>query len=495
MLQVTENEIKNRLRFDNPWWERPDDLDLLLEGLRQRAYLDPFHDLVTNREVNRAVVLMGPRRVGKTVILRQSIRRLLDAGVTPTNIFFVSLDNPVYTGLPLAKLLSFFQELHGHDRFADITVFFDEVQYLKEWEVHLKVLVDDYPRARFVVSGSAAAALKMKSNESGAGRFTDFLLPPLTFAEFLDFRELPANVDIERLNEELFAYINFGGFPEAVLKDSIRRDFQRFVGSDIIDKVLLRDIPSLYGIGDPQELNRFFATLAYNTGNEISIDELSKKSGVAKNTIRKYIEFLESAFLIHCLHRVDKNAKRFQRETHFKVYLTNPCLRAALYGPVGQDDEKAGMMAETAVVAQYASSRVINDLAYARWPSGEVDIVVNTPFVFSKDYWQPFMPIEVKWQRKVTRQDAKHVLKIMEGNNIALGYVFSRQQSEWLNSELGLIGVGPLAEACRIISQNLVLAPLATGTHPRPIFDPGSKHVMVLNQFHMEEHEGLSPSS
>lgn len=441
MLQVTENEIKNRLRFDNPWWERPEDLDLLLEGLRQRAYLDPFHNLVTNREVNRAVVLMGPRRVGKTVILRQSIRRLLDAGTPPTSIFFVSLDNPVYTGMPLAKLLSFFQELHSHDRFADIHVFFDEVQYLKDWEVHLKVLVDDYPSARFVVSGSAAAALRMKSNESGAGRFTDFLLPPLTFAEFLAFRGVHNHTDIDKLNEELFAYINFGGFPEVVLKDSIRRDFQRFVGSDIIDKVLLRDIPSLYGIGDPQELNRFFATLAYNTGNEISIDELSKKSGVAKNTIRKYIEFLEAAFLIHCLHRVDKSAKRFQRETHFKVYLTNPCLRAALFGEVGQDDEKAGMLAETAIIAQWVHLDSIDGLCYARWDKGEVDII-------STISGMPKIALEIKWQNDINQHDAKNIISMPIFNDLQGAFILTKNNHTAIEIHPHKIHCIPVSSYC-----------------------------------------------
>jgi predicted AAA+ superfamily ATPase len=81
--------------------------------------------------------------------------------------------------------------------------------------------------------------------------------------------------------------------------------------------VLLRDLPSLYGISDTQELNRLFTTLAYNTGNEVSIDELSKDSGVAKNTLRKYLEYLEAAFLIHRLYRIDENARRFKRAMHF----------------------------------------------------------------------------------------------------------------------------------------------------------------------------------
>lgn len=473
MLQVTENEIKNRLRFDSPWWERPSDLDLLLEGLRERAYLDPFFNLVSNRGVNRAVVLMGPRRVGKTVILRQSIRRLLNAGVEPNRIFFVSLDNPIYTGLPLAKMLGFFQEMHGHDRFADLYVFFDEIQYLRDWEIHLKVLVDDFPNMRFVVSGSAAAALKMKSDESGAGRFTDFLLPPLTFAEFLDFRGVGKDVEIEQLNEELFAYINFGGFPEAVLKDSIRDDFQRFVGSDIIDKVLLRDIPSLYGIADPQELNRFFATLAYNTGNEISIDELSKKSGVAKNTIRKYLEFLEAAFLIHRLHRVDRTAKRFQRESHFKVYLTNPCLRSALFGPVEQDDEKAGYLVETAVVAQYVPQEDVEAFHYARWDKGEVDLILlGNGFAF---------PIEIKWQKSISDRDINGINKFNGANNNSTGLLLTRYLLK-PNAFDKCMDI-PVSAFCRSVGYQF-LDSLQKGIRPR----------RLLPDLENLEREGPSPS-
>jgi predicted AAA+ superfamily ATPase len=102
--------------------------------------------------------------------------------------------------------------------------------------VHLKSLHDAGTKTRFVVSGSANAALGMGSRESGAGRFTDFLLPPLTFAEFLN----------------------------------------------------LRDLPSLYGISDMRELNRLFTMLALNTGNEISLDALASKSAVSKNTLKRY---------------------------------------------------------------------------------------------------------------------------------------------------------------------------------------------------------------
>ena len=66
-------------------------------------------------------------------------------------------------------------------------------------------------------------------------------------------------------------YINFGGYPAAVGQPGVQANFEQFVGRDIVDKVLLRDLPSLYGIQDIQELNRLFQVLAYNTGQEVSL--------------------------------------------------------------------------------------------------------------------------------------------------------------------------------------------------------------------------------
>src|SRR5690554_8146255 len=80
----------------------------------------------------------------------------------------------------------------------------------------------------------------------------------------------------------------------------------RYVKSDIVDKVLLRDLPSLYGIKDVQELNRFFTYIAYNTGNEFSYEKMCRDSGIQKTTLKKYLEYLEAAFLIKVLNRSEE---------------------------------------------------------------------------------------------------------------------------------------------------------------------------------------------
>ena len=388
MKSIAVTEKNDRLILDNPWWTGGVEAVPFRE-LQPRNYLPSLRKFIVQSEPRRAVVLMGPRRVGKTVLLHHIIERLIKTdGVPAQHILYASLDTPLYTGMDLEIFTHLFPDeptgQSGQKRYC----FFDEIQYLRDWEVQLKSLVDTYPNFKFVASGSAAAALRMRSIESGAGRFTDFLLPPLTFAEFLNFREVEeelieqtapgsyASTDIGRLNEQFVDYINYGGYPEVVFSEEIRQNPARFIKSDILDKVLLRDLPSLYGIRDIQELNRLFTTLAYNTGEEISMGGLTQSSGVNKETIRRYLEYLEAAFLIKRVRRIDKTGRPFQRDRQFKVYLTNPSLWAALFGPLTSDHEDMGHLAETALFAQWFHEQTMaHSINYARWDGGDVDFV------------------------------------------------------------------------------------------------------------------------
>ena len=407
MRRISEEQVRSRMRADNPWWDgggiRGD-----YEAMKRRAYFGRFRRLVEQTDVHRAVVLMGPRRVGKTVLLHHVIARLLgDGRYEPRDIAYVSLDQPLYTRLSIEELAQELRAASGGDRVPRM-LFLDEIQYLRDWERHLKVFVDGHPDVHCVASGSAAAALRLKSIESGAGRFTDFLLPPLTFYEYLDLlnetdlvEEAPGGGDrvargrIAELNRHFLDYINFGGYPEAALSDTVRDDPQRYIGADIIEKVLLRDLPSLYGIQDVQELNALFTTLAFNTAGEVSLEALAQDSGVTKPTLRRYLEYLEAAFLIKVVHRIDRNARRFRRANRFKVYVTTPALRCALFGPVAADDPAMGALAETAVFAQWFHSDV--DLHYARWANGEVDIVHLDAML------TPQWCIDVKWSDRPAR--------------------------------------------------------------------------------------------
>lgn len=439
---IPTEKIIERLRYENPWWTTKE-IPEAYRVMSKRLYYDLFYPFVTETSINRALVLMGPRRVGKTVMLFHCIENLLNEGVNPHQLFFVGIDNPIYVNLSLEDVLTLCKSSLNLENLNGCYVFFDEIQYLKDWERHLKVLVDTYPKTKFIVSGSAAAALKWHSTESGAGRFTDFLLPPLTFQEYIHLKHLDHLIfegdikygekeikyclthDSKALNKEFIHYLNFGGYPEVVLSEKIQSDMGRYVKNDIVDKVLLRDLPSLYGIKDVQELNRFFTYIAYNTGNEFSYETMSRESGIQKDTLKKYLEYLEAAFLIKVLNKVGINAKRLKRVTSFKVYLTNPSLRTALFSPIGETDQEMGNMVETAILSQWMHREQL-DLTYARWKDGKKEGEVDLVLVDHKNY-KPNWGVEIKWSNRYydKPQELKSLIQFCKTNKLTTALVTS----------------------------------------------------------------------
>lgn len=431
MKDVSDQQVAEHLKRLNRWWQSAE-MDPATLELRPRAYLAPVRQLLLEPNLRRAVVLLGPRRVGKTILIRHLIADLLQRGVPAQCIAYVEMDHPLLHGQSLETLIRQIEDAAGGGE-GTRYLFFDEIQSHKDWEKHLKPLVDHRPDLRILVSGSAAAALKRQSTESGAGRFTDFLLPPLTFPEYLHLRPEPPAIreeipgiylleDIARLNGQFVEYVNYGGYPELALSPAVRGSPERFVKSDIVDKVLLRDLPQLYGIKDIQELNALFTLLAFNTAEEVSFEQLSQRSGVGKQTIQKYIEYLEAAFLIKRVFRVDQDGKRYQRERNFKVYLTNSAMYTGLFGAKAADDPEFGHLVETALFAQrfHEDAR----LNYARWGSEDCEV----DLVESSQTLKPVAALEIKWSDKYAEkpESLKGLMKFVRGNRLPLAWATTR---------------------------------------------------------------------
>ena len=468
---LLEKQILGRLKIDNPWWTEGR-IPSYYQDMSPRLYLDIFYPQVKDISIQRALILMGPRRVGKTVMLYHSIQRLIDEGVSPQNIIYVSVETPIYNNILLEQLFSLAKQiLDKEDSQEEFYVFFDEIQYLKDWEINLKSLVDTYHNVKFVASGSATAALKKSSNESGAGRFTDFNLPPLLFFEYIHLKkyehlmrqskiewqgiesDIYSTIDIDKLNSLFLDYINYGGYPEVAFSSRIQEDPGLFVRHDIVDKVLLRDLPSLYGISDVQELNSLFTMIAYHSGMEFSYESMSKESGVKKETIRKYIQYLEAAFLIKIVTRTDDTAKRFQRQTTFKIYLTNPSLRCALFEPIKMIDGNIGDMIETAIYSQWIPRK--GHIAYANWKmgrsQGEVDLVgIND--ALQKPYWA----VEIKWSDRFFDRPSElsSLQYFMEKNHLPQALVTSISKGGAKNMDFGTLHFIPSACYAYTVGEN-----------------------------------------
>lgn len=414
---LSEAMFVDRAVLDNPWWSTGSVASEYANST-PRQLLSEFYRRIRNEDgPRRATLLMGPRRVGKTWLMHHAIRQLLADGVCDgMAIVFFSLDVPVYHGAGLEELVHAAARITGLSPKSDrMFVFFDEIQYLKDWETHLKTLVDAYPNLRFVASGSAASALRTGSRESGAGRFSDLLLGPLSFREYVGLKGLsdrfgeqwldtaegrisfPAAESIEEANRLFVAYANAGGYPELVLHPDAEGDAPQLVQRDIIDKVLLRDLPSLYHVDDVRDLQAFFSYLAFHTGSVQSFETLAKGAGLTKHVIGNFLRYLEDAFLVVRHDRIDINAASLQRATQFKLYLCNPSLRAAMFQPVRNGtDEAFGLVVETAISGQLGFGPERSLWRYANWKigrtRGEVDFVRLHPGTL-----KPERCFEVKW--------------------------------------------------------------------------------------------------
>lgn len=427
--------LEKRILSDHTWWK--DNKIPYYDDFSKRRYYKAFYELIEQSFPHRAIVLMGPRRVGKTVMMYQAIQDLIDKGINPKKICYFTLDSGIFTNVGLDELIQIALQTNELS-IEGCYIFFDEIQYLKDWEIQLKVLVDRNRKTKFIVSGSAAAALRMKSIESGAGRFRDYFLPPLTFSEYIDLNDYDnlleeievdfngpkrfyKSKDIDKLNKHFIEYINFGGFPEIALNSDKVKNPEQIIQKDITERVIMKDLPGLFGIENTLELQQFFNVLSYRTGEILNYQNISEETKTDNKTVKKYITYLEAAFLIKVLHRVDVTAKRFKNITQFKVYLTNPSLFTGLFGKVNVDDERFPHLVETAVFAQYLH-REHGFLRYANWKvankEGEVDLIQVSPN-FQKAHWA----LEVKWSDSPKADKLKY---FMYKNGIEKGIITSK---------------------------------------------------------------------
>jgi hypothetical protein len=197
-------------------------------------------------------------------------------------------------------------------------------------------------------------------------------------------------------------------------------------------------------------LNYLFTTLAFNTANEISLQELSQNSGVAKNTIKRYIDYLEAAFLIKVVHRVDRSAKRFRRANFFKVYLTNPSMRAALFSPVQEDDAATPSLVETAIFSQWFHQD--ETLYYARWPDGEVDIVMLAGD--QKVIWA----VEVKWSDRYCDrpEELESLINFCHTNGLEDTLITSKTKTSVCMTEGIEMPFIPASSYCYTVGHNII---------------------------------------
>jgi predicted AAA+ superfamily ATPase len=254
----------------------------------------------------RAIVITGMRRTGKTT----SLRWLLDQ-VPSANKIYLDLERldqrAVFHESNYDLVLDFLRN-RGLDVGKPMTVALDEIQYVPNLPSVVKYLHDSYP-IKFLLTGSSSFYLKNYFSESLSGRKIVFELFPLTFGEFLDFREVVYkrrasfaemrfdSYEFERLKSLYEEYLLYGGLPDVVLetRPTARRELLNDIFSSYIN-IDVRAMADFQKIGELQQLMRL---LALRVGNKLEITKLAAVVGLSRPTILQYLDFLEMTYVIH----------------------------------------------------------------------------------------------------------------------------------------------------------------------------------------------------
>lgn len=362
-------QVKQMLGEYNPWWHNAHYTEAA-PAVHRRAYHEA-RAILEDKEVRRFVVLSGARRIGKTTVMRQLIEHLLQQGVNPLHIFYLSFDNPLCKLVGMPRVLAEYDAMVSPD--TPCYFFFDEIQYADSWSLWLKTLYDMRPHLRLVATGSASPSIEKGAADSGVGRWRVLRMPTLTFREFCDIQQITSSCTDEQYSPADFCsmepaeltrlmlrvgdllpawnqYIERGGFPELLSVASLSRA-QMLLREDVADKVLKRDIPSLFDVRNSLQLEKVFLYLCLHSGSVINMAEMCKKlEGVTLPTLLRYIQYLADANLVYICHNAAYSGKK-GLSAQSKIYVADVALRNAclMTSPARMDDTDMGSMVESIV--------------------------------------------------------------------------------------------------------------------------------------------------
>lgn len=317
-----------------------------------------FEELRQATESGLITAIYGLRRVGKSVLLKQIINEAIKNRVKRTNILYFSFDEE---NEDFWEVIREYEKRIGRKVSKENYVLLDEIQKVHDWKGKVKRLYDS-SLAKIVLSGSNSSMLR-KEAESLAGRINEFLIPELSFKEFLFFKnrsELYASPLDEAIENEFWVYIQ-RPFPELAVSENIE---PRAYIETINRKIIYEDLPSIFPIDDPQLLYRLFNIICKNPGMIVEYNALASDLGRNRKTISAYLDYLKYGFLIRRLFNYSKNLLTREKKLK-KFYPSLACFT----------DAETSKIVET-VVAQILKAGFF----WNHKNRYEVDFILSEPF-------------------------------------------------------------------------------------------------------------------
>lgn len=236
----------------------------------------------------KAIVLIGPRQVGKTTLLRECLSKM--------EFLFLDGDDPEIRSLLRNAGKSKLQAIIGKYKW----VFIDEAQRIPDVGLIAKIITDQFKNVQLLISGSSALEINQSTQEPLTGRKYEYHLFPISWEEFED------HVGYVEASAQLEERLIYGMYPDVI---NHRHD-AREVLKQLTSSYLYKDVLSLTGIKKPELLEKLLKALALQLGNEVSYNELSNLVEIDKATVAKYIDLLEKAFIVFRLNSFSRNQRK-----------------------------------------------------------------------------------------------------------------------------------------------------------------------------------------
>lgn len=253
-----------------------------------------FQKLITEPEANKVLLLYGPRRVGKTFLLEKLASALADK----EKVKFVSGENRIIQEALSGQIIEKFKDYLGETTLLII----DEAHKIPNIEINLKLIVDHISGIKVIASGSASLTLSQKVGEPLTGRKKTLKLFPVSTREVIDTFGIDYHKSL--LQESLI----FGGFPEIFSKKSPEEKAKYL--HELIDSYLLKDILEIGLVKKPKVLVDLLTLLAFQIGDEVSLTEIGGTLSLHKDTVARYLDLLEKAFVIVNVRGFSRNLRK-----------------------------------------------------------------------------------------------------------------------------------------------------------------------------------------
>lgn len=406
-MPIPPSTLDHLAEEQNPWRQAGEVPDTLAPPVA-RPLAEVLWRRLANSRLRRFQVVLGPRRVGKTTVLYQTVQRLLRHGVPPQRIWWWRLDHPLLAEATLGELVRAAID-SGVEH--PVYVMLDEVVRAPDWDRWLKTFHDERWPVRVVATASAIGALRSRTLESGVGRWEEQHLMPYQFGEFLDLagqsaepmavgeslaatlRGLPAGTrPAAKLARWREAFLLTGGFPELLVPQSATPDpgeltlpqrlleSQRVLRSDAVERAIYQDIPQAFGVDNPALLERLAYSLAGQATGILAPERLARDLGLSQPTVARYVAYLERSFLVFALPNYSGTEARIQRRRR-KLYFVDGAVRnAALQRGLALlgDANEIGVLQENLAAAALHGLALEAGIRLHHWRVGndEVDLVL-----------------------------------------------------------------------------------------------------------------------